>query len=82
METDNKEKLTLRELAGYLPYGLELICYEKDRLVDSSKIKMVAIDTEEHFCYYDNEPTAYISGLCKEHDNARGNYGLLEIKPI
>lgn len=54
------EKLTIKHLAPYLPYGLELMCYHNDNIVEPRKVQMVAIDTEEHFGYSNNEPTAYI----------------------
>jgi hypothetical protein len=72
-------KLELKHIAGYLPYGLKFVIWKGEK--EERRIKMVAIDSEENFCYKDNEPTFYISGI-DETNSMRGNYGILESKPI
>lgn len=77
METD-KEKLTLKELAGYLPYELNLSGYFESP--QQRTVKLIAIDSQDLFTYGNFDPTWYVSAI-DEFGN-RGNYGALEIKPI
>ncbi|WP_312900208.1 hypothetical protein [Chryseobacterium taichungense] len=75
----NKEEL-IRFYSAYLPYKLEVKVYFDDP--DHSRIvTMCAIDTDEIYTYMRHPESWYISGRDEKH-NMRGNYGILECKPI
>lgn len=72
-----KNKLTINELAPYLPYGLKMMCYPNEP--EHSRLgELVAIDSDKLY----NEDW-YISAKCIiNEDSLRGNYGVDEFKPI